>query len=64
LADKEYLIEQTDTVGKIIIDCAQYGKKWEDLSLDEQGLIIDFANIFKKASIERAKQLEEIEVSV
>ena len=60
LDDKEYLIEQVGVVGKIIIDCAQNGKKWEVLTDDEQELIIDFANIFKKQSLERASQLVEV----
>lgn len=64
LADKEYLVSQTNSVGKIIIDCAQYGKRWEELSDVEQELIIDFANIFKNASEERAKLLQVVEVNV
>lgn len=64
LNGKEYLIEQTSTVGKIIIDCAQHGKKWETLSSDEQELVIDFANIFQKASLQRAQTLQEVEVNV
>lgn len=64
LEGKDYLVEQCSTVGKIIIDCAQHGKKWESLSEDEQELIIDFANIFKTASIERAVSLREVRVEV
>lgn len=64
LADKEHLVAQTDLVGKIIIDCAQHGKRWEQLSEVEQELIIDFANIFKNASEERAKSLQVVEVNV
>lgn len=44
----------------IIIDCAQHGKRWEELTEDEQSLIIDFANIFEEASRERASRLVEV----
>lgn len=58
----DYLTEDGSHVGMIIIDCAQHGKKWNDLSADDQSLIIDFANIFEKASKARAAQLVEVEV--
>lgn len=58
LAEKEYLIQEGGRVGKIIIDCAEYGKKWDELTLDEQDLITDFANIFRNASLEREKLLQ------
>jgi hypothetical protein len=64
LEGKEYLLNQSSTVGAIIIDCAQNGKKWEALTEDEQELIIDFANIFKQHSIARANSINEVEVSV
>lgn len=59
---KEYLLEDSATVGMLIIDCAQHGKHWEELSGDEQSLIIDFANIFEEASRTRAAQLVEVSV--
>jgi len=62
--EQDYLIDYCSSVGKIIIDCAQYGKKWESLNEEERGLIIDFANIFEEASKARAKQLVEVEVGV
>lgn len=58
----DYLTEDGSHVGMIIIDCAQHGKRWNDLSADDQSLIIDFANIFEKASKARAAQLVEVEV--
>lgn len=57
---KEYLLDDSNTAGMIIIDCAQHGKKWEQLTEDEQSLIIDFANIFEEASRARAAKLVEI----
>lgn len=59
---KEYLLEDSATVGMLIIECAQHGKRWEELSGDEQSLIIDFANIFEEASRARAAQLVEVAV--
>ncbi len=59
-ADKEYLLNDSNTAGMIIIDCAQHGKQWEDLTEDEQSLIIDFANIFEEESRARAAKLVEV----
>lgn len=59
-ADDAYLLSDSQEVGMIIIDCAQHGKRWEELSEDEQSLIIDFANIFEEASRERASRLVEV----
>ncbi|EKN3528015.1 hypothetical protein ACXKU5_000710 [Yersinia enterocolitica] len=59
-ADQEYLMEDSSTVGMIIIDCAQFGKRWEELHTEQQSLIIDFANIFEKASRARASKLVEV----
>lgn len=59
-ADDAYLLNDSQEVGMIIIDCAQHGKRWEELTEDEQSLIIDFANIFEEASRERAGRLVEV----
>lgn len=59
-AGKEYMLEDSATVGMLIIDCAQHGKPWEKLSQDEQSLIIDFANIFEEASRTRTAQMVEV----
>jgi hypothetical protein len=59
-ADKEYLLEDSSAAGMIIIECAQHGKQWEELSESEQFLIIDFANIFEEASRARAARLVEV----
>jgi hypothetical protein len=45
-------------VGEIIIACMEKGRKWEQLSEEEQCLITDFANIFRQARVERGKELE------
>ncbi|HCF5566583.1 TPA: hypothetical protein ACHIWI_000894 [Pseudomonas aeruginosa] len=59
-AGKEYMLEDSATVGMLIIDCAQHGKPWEKLTQDEQSLIIDFANIFEEASRTRTAQMVEV----
>ncbi|EKN3392663.1 hypothetical protein O1Y80_000814 [Yersinia enterocolitica] len=59
-AGQEYLMEDSSAVGMVIIECAQFGKRWEDLNSEQQSLIIDFANIFEKASRERARKLVEV----
>lgn len=59
---QEYLADEGSHVGMIIIDCAQNGKRWSDLSAEDRSLITDFANIFEKASKARAAQLVEVEV--
>lgn len=59
-AGQEYLMEDSSTVGMIIIECAQFGKCWEELNTEQQSLIIDFANIFEKASRARASKLVEV----
>ncbi|MGL5954303.1 MAG: hypothetical protein ACRCZ3_14445 [Providencia rustigianii] len=61
-AGQEYIMEDSSLVGMVIIECAQYGKKWEELTNEQQSLIIDFANIFEKASRERASRLVEVAV--
>lgn len=60
--DKLYLAEEGGHVGMIIIDCAQHGKKWVDLTSEEQSLVLDFANIFEDASKARAEKIVEVEV--
>lgn len=57
---QEYLMEDSSAVGMVIIECAQFGKRWEELDSEQQSLIIDFANIFEKASRERASKLVEV----
>lgn len=43
---KEYLLDQGATVGSLLIDCSQNDRSWSSLTLEEQSLINDFANIF------------------
>jgi hypothetical protein len=58
--DREYIASKADRVGKLIIDCAQHGRKWETLSVEEQQLITNFANIFEA---DLQKRLVTVEIS-
>ena len=60
--DKGYLIDDSSVIGKLIIDCAQYGKKWEKLTEEEQSLISDYSNIFEESCKQRTKELLEVSV--
>ena len=67
--DRDYLLEDSSTVGMLIIDCAQNGKRWSELSDEEQSLITDYANIFAEDAKNRQEQImqeaeSEIEVKV
>lgn len=63
--DKEYVLEEVNDVGMIIIDCAEHNKPWDDLTSEEQSLIVDYANIFAKDALARKQKIENlIEVGV
>ena len=55
--DRGYLIEEGASVGKLLIDCAEHDKAFSSLSADDQSLLTDYANIFKKESRSRMKEL-------
>ncbi|KDP87804.1 hypothetical protein CF70_034390 [Cupriavidus sp. SK-3] len=57
----DYLVDSGNEAGQILIDCLQFGKRWEQLGEDQQALVIDFSNIFEAASRKRAEQLVEVE---
>ncbi len=57
----DYLMDSGTEAGQILIDCLQFGKRWEQLGEEEQALVIDFSNIFEAASRERAAQLVAVE---
>lgn len=59
---KEYIIDDVAEVGRLLIDCAQNGKQWNELIEDEQSLITDYANIFAEDSKKRTQALIEAEV--
>lgn len=59
---RDYIVEDVAIVGRLLIDCAQNGKHWNDLSEEEQSLITDYANIFAQDSAKRNQDLTEVEV--
>lgn len=56
------ILGQVEKVAAIIIQCMQNERPWESLEEDEKSLIIDFSNIFRKASVARTKKLVEVAV--
>ncbi|MHC8469981.1 hypothetical protein [Plesiomonas shigelloides] len=58
--DQEYLIEEGAEVGKVLIKCAESDIAFKDLSSEEQVLLTDYANIFKKESEVRMKRVLEV----
>ena len=70
--DKEWILEDSQEVGLLIIECAENNKPWDELTDDQQSIISDFANIFAEDSKQRRKEMmkeiefeaEEIEVTV
>ena len=56
LVGRDYLLEEMNRVGQIIMDTAQFGKHWTELTPEEQLLIRDFANIFneERMNLERS----------
>lgn len=60
---RDYIVEDVAEVGKLLIDCAQNNKQWDELTEDEQMLITDYANIFAEDSNKRNQDLIEAEVA-
>ncbi len=60
---RDYILDDISTVGMLLIDCAQNGKAWNELSEEQQSIITDYANIFAEDSKKRNQDLIEAEVS-
>ena len=60
---RDYIVDDVATVGRLLIECAQHGKPWDELTEDEQMLIPDYANIFAEDSKKRNQDLIEAEVA-
>lgn len=56
--DQEFLLDQGQEVGKLLIECAQKELRWADLHPEQQTLITDFANIFRADSVKRGEAME------
>ncbi|WP_180174634.1 hypothetical protein [Acinetobacter sp. YH01022] len=59
---RDYIVDDVATVGRLLVECAQHGKQWNELTGDEQSLITDYANIFAEDSKKRTQELVEAEV--
>lgn len=59
---RDYIVDDVATVGRLLIECAQHGKQWSELTEEEQSLITDYANIFAEDSKKRTQELVEAEV--
>lgn len=58
--DVDIIKDNVEDVGQVVIDCMNRGKQWEDLDEEEQSLIRDFSNIFRKSAKLRAKEVVEV----
>lgn len=59
---RAYLLEESQHIGKLLIDCAQNEKPFSELDAENQSLMTDYANIFKKESKARMKSILEVTV--
>lgn len=59
---RDYIVDDIAAVGRLLIECAQNGKQWSELTEEEQSLITDYANIFAEDSKKRTQELVEAEV--
>ncbi|HEA3247291.1 hypothetical protein [Pasteurella multocida] len=57
--EKEWILDDSAEVGMLLIQCIEQGVHWDDLTKEQQSLIVDFANIFAKDSQKRTKELEQ-----
>lgn len=58
--DRAYLLEEGTHIGKLLIDCAQSDKPFNELDIEDQSLMTDYANIFKNEAEARMKGLLEV----
>lgn len=58
--DRAYVQEEGSVVGEIIIKVAESKTPFSHLSKDDQSLINDFANVFRKNAIERMEKILEV----
>lgn len=58
--NREYLLEEGNAVGKVLISCAQNDTKFSDLDVTDQDLITDYANIFYDEAKQRMNDILEV----
>ncbi|GAB1366035.1 hypothetical protein MASR1M36_09060 [Candidatus Cloacimonadaceae bacterium] len=64
VADTPYLLNKGDQIGRLIIECQEMGRDFNDLTDREKALLVDFSNIFKKDRENRISNIPTIEVEV
>ena len=57
--DKDYLLDDSAEIARIIMKVAQNNVDWDTLSSEEQSLITDYANIFEEEGKARAEHLAQ-----
>jgi hypothetical protein len=60
--DRGFLLEEGGHVGRLLIDCAEHDKPFSKLDPEDQALVNDFANAFRKDSKNRMKDILEMTV--
>lgn len=58
--NKDYLLEEGNSVGKVLISCAENNTKFSELQEEEQELITDYANIFYDEAKQRMEKILEV----
>jgi hypothetical protein len=56
---REYLIDEGASVGTLLLKCSEHNISFHSLTLEEQALINDYANIFKAESESRVERVLE-----
>lgn len=58
--DREYLLEDAEHIGRLLIECAQAEVPFVQLSPEDKSKLTNYANIFKKESKKRMESLLEV----
>lgn len=54
----KYILDQSDKVGQLILQCLEFDKPFYELSEEDKNLIVDYANIFREDLIKRNEMIE------
>ena len=60
IEDRSYVIDEGAAVGKIIVEVADKNTPFSQLKAEDQSLITDFANIFRKEAQKRMESVLEM----
>lgn len=58
--EREFLLEDGPHVGRLLIGCAEQNTPFSELDKEDKDLITDFANVFRKDSKNRMKEILEV----